>query len=59
MTSFSYQSFLLPTDSQVPNSAADIYQQGPDNICSHAARLTTVMYFNQMLPDDGDHTETC
>ena len=35
--------------SQVPNSAADIHQQGPDNIRSHTARLTTIMYFNQMF----------
>ena len=41
---FYYQQML----SQVPNSAADIHQ-GPDNICSHTARLTTVMYFNQMF----------
>ena len=32
--------------SQVPNSVADIHQQGPDNICSHSTRLTTPMYFN-------------
>jgi len=24
---------------QVPNSAEDIHQQGPDNICSHTTRL--------------------
>jgi len=23
----------------VPNSVADIHQQGPDNICSHTTRL--------------------
>ena len=27
-----------------PNGAIDIYQQGPDNICSHTTRLTTSMY---------------
>jgi hypothetical protein len=30
----------------VPNSPADIHQQGPDNICSHTTGLTTPMYFN-------------
>ena len=46
------------------------HHQGPDNICSHATRLTTPMYFNcfnivtlassySALPDDGDYTETC
>ena len=25
--------------------AADIHQQGPDNICSHTTRLTTPIYF--------------
>ena len=34
---------------QVLNSAADIHQQGPDNVCGHTARLTTMMYFNQMF----------
>jgi len=53
--------------SQVPNSAADTHQQGPDNISSHTTRLTTMMYFNTVtsasshstLSDDGHHTETC
>jgi len=30
----------------VPNSAADIHQQGTDNIYSHTTKLTTTMYFN-------------
>jgi len=34
---------------QVPNSAADTHQQGPDNKCIHTARLTTMMYFNQLF----------
>jgi len=34
---------------QVPNSAEDIHQQGPDNICSHTTRLTTMIYFNQIF----------
>jgi len=49
--------FLLPTDAQencfqtcqIPNSAADIHQQGPDNICSHTARLNTPTYFNWLF----------
>ena len=58
--------------SQVTNSAADIYHQGPDNICSHTTRLTThrcilidcfnivtLVWPNSALPDDGDYTETC
>ena len=36
-------------DSQVANSAADIHQQGPDNIRSNTTKLTTMMYFNQMF----------
>jgi len=35
-----------------PNSAAHIYQQGPGNICSHTAKLTTIMYFNPLTPND-------
>jgi hypothetical protein len=35
--------------SQVPNSAADIHQQGPDNICSHTTKLTTPMDFNLLF----------
>jgi len=34
---------------QVPNSAADTHQHGPDNICSHTTRLTTTMHFNQLF----------
>ena len=34
---------------QVPNSAADINQQGPDNLRNHTIRLTTIMYFNQLF----------
>jgi hypothetical protein len=30
----------------VPNGAADIHKQGPDNICSHTTILTTIVYFN-------------
>jgi len=30
----------------LPHCAADLHQQGPDNICSHTTRLTTPMYFN-------------
>jgi len=58
--------------SQILNSAAHIHQHRPDNTRSHTARLTKMMYFNQMLyntvtlasshsmlPDDGDHTKTC
>jgi hypothetical protein len=32
--------------SLIPNSATDIHQQGPNNVCSHATKLTTPMYFN-------------
>jgi hypothetical protein len=38
---------LLP--GQVPNSVADIHQQGPCNICSHTTRLTTPMYFSWLF----------
>ena len=43
--SWYYQSFITNC-CQVPNSAADIHQQGPDDICSHTTKLTTPMYFN-------------
>ena len=36
----------LLKQSLTPNSAADIHEQGPDNICSHSTRLITPMYFN-------------
>jgi hypothetical protein len=34
--------------SPVSNSAADMHQQGPDNICSHTTILTAPMYFNPL-----------
>ena len=42
--------------SQVPNSAADIYQQGPDNICSHTTTLTTPIYFKTNRNNQQDAT---
>ena len=33
----------------IRNSTADIHQQEPDNIRSHTARLTKMMYFNKIL----------
>jgi len=48
----------------------DVFHCRPDDVCSHTAVLTTMMYFNQTfnivtlvsshstLTDDGDHTET-
>jgi hypothetical protein len=37
---------LKLTLSRVLNSAADIHQQGPGNICIHTTRLITPMVFN-------------
>jgi len=34
---------------KVANSATDIHQQGPDNICNHTTGLTTLMYFNWLF----------
>jgi hypothetical protein len=38
--------FSLITISLIPNSATDIHQLGPNNICGHTTKLTTLMYFN-------------
>jgi len=40
------RSLLVYVSRTVPNSAVDIHQQGPDNICSHTTRFTTPMYFD-------------
>jgi len=40
---------VITTISHVLNSAADIHQQGPDNICGHTTRLATMMYFKQLF----------
>jgi len=61
---------FTPTDEQVPNSAADIHQQGPDMQPHHQINHTNVFSLsvlttvtlassNSALPDDGDYTETC
>ena len=35
--------------SVIPNSATDIHQLGPNNICGHNTKLTTPMYFNWLF----------
>jgi len=51
----------------VLNCVTYTHDQGPNNICSHTTELITVMYFNllvtlpstnNILPEDGDCTET-
>ena len=41
--------YYIPKTRNIPNSAADVHQQGPDDVCSHTIRFTTMMYFNQLF----------